>query len=199
MSRYIALEGIDGAGKTSVQAELRRLLEEAGHEVVCVREPGGTRLGHSIRRVLLDGPVVAPWAEALLFAADRAHLVDEIVRPALSRGAWVVSDRSVYSSLAYQGAGRGLGVDRIRRVNEPGLAGTWPDMVVLLTVDPRTGLARQQRADRIGSEGGALLAKVAEAFDELARREPSRFVVVDGERPFGQVISDVRAAVEARL
>ena len=199
MSRYIALEGIDGAGKTSVQAELRRLLEEAGHEVVCVREPGGTRLGRSIRRALLDGPVVAPWAEALLFAADRAHLVDEIVRPALSRGAWVVSDRSVYSSLAYQGAGRGLGVDRVRRVNEPGLAGTWPDMVVLLTVDPRTGLARQQRADRIGSEGGALLAKVAEAFDELARREPSRFVMVDAGRPFDQVISDVRVAVEARL
>ena len=199
MKRYIALEGVDGAGKTSIQDGLRRLLEDAGQEVVCVREPGGTPVGESLREVLLDGPAVAPWAEAMLFAADRAQLVAEVVRPALARGAWVVSDRSVYSSLAYQGAGRGLGVDRIRVVNEPGLAGAWPDLVVLLAVTPGIGLARQERADRIGSEGSPLLSTVARAFDELARREPERFVVVDAERPLDRVMSDVWAAVEAGL
>lgn len=198
MKRYIALEGIDGAGKTSVQAALGRRLEAVGQEVVCVREPGGTPVGESLRRVLLHGPAVAPWAEVLMFAADRAQLVAEVVRPALARDAWVLSDRSVYSSLAYQGAGRRLGIDRVRRVNQPGLAGTWPYLVVLLTVTPRTGLARQERGDRIGSEGGSLLSVVAEAFETLARQEPERFVVVDAERSLDRVMADVWAAVEAR-
>ena len=197
MRRYIALEGIDGAGKTSVQAALRARLESVGQDVVCVREPGGTPVGKALRSVLLHGPEVAPWAEALMFAADRVHLVTEVVRPALARGAWVLSDRSVYSSLAYQGVGRGLGMERVRRVNEPGLAGTWPDLVVLLTVTPRTGLARQESGDRIGSEGSSLLSVVAEAFDELSRQEPARFVEVNAERSLDRVMADVWAAVGA--
>lgn len=197
MSRYIALEGIDGAGKTSLQVALTARLEALGIEVVTVREPGGTRLGESLRRALLDGPEVVPWAEALMFAADRAQLMAEVVRPALERGAWVVSDRSVYSSLAYQGAGRELGVDRVRRINEPGLAGLWPDLVILLAVGAGTGLARQRRGDRIGSSGAALLSAVAEAFDALARQNPDRFVVVDAERPGEAVVEDVWEAVES--
>ncbi|MCY4368887.1 MAG: dTMP kinase [bacterium] len=195
MCRYIALEGIDGAGKTSIQAALRERLESVGIEVVAVREPGGTLLGESLRRVLLDGPPVSPWAEALMFAADRAQLMADVVRPALERGACVVSDRSVYSSLAYQGAGRALGIDRVRRINEPGLAGRWPDLVILLAVSTRTGLARQRQADRIGSSGHALLSTVAEAFDTLARQNPDRFVVVDAERPRSLVVEDVWEAV----
>ena len=195
MNRYVAIEGIDGAGKTSVQDALRERLEALGHEVVCVREPGGTAVGEALRRVLLHGPSVSPWAEALMFAADRAHLVAEVVRPALERGAWVLSDRSVYSSLAYQGAGRGLGEDRVGRVNEPGLAGTWPALVVLLTVTPATGLARQERSDRIGSEGAVLLSAVAEAFERLAEQDPERFVVVDAERSLDLVMSDVWESV----
>lgn len=195
MSRYIALEGIDGAGKTSIQTALAQRLVSAGLEVVAVREPGGTPLGESLRSVLLDGQAVTPWAEALMFAAARAQLVEQVVGPALQRGAWVVSDRSVYSSLAYQGAGRGLGIEAIREVNEPGLATTWPDPVILLTADTRIGLARQRRADRIGASGISFLSKVAEAYETLADQDPSRFVVVDAERPLNVVADDVWAAV----
>ena len=131
-----------------------------------------------------------------MFAADRAQLVEEVVRPALARSAWVLSDRSVYSSLAYQGAGRGLGVGRVRQINEPGLSGTWPDLVMLLVVAPEAGLARQERADRIGSEGSSLLTSVAEAFERLASQEPDRFVVIDAEQPLGLVVDQAWAAVQ---
>ncbi|MDE0375320.1 MAG: dTMP kinase [bacterium] len=189
MSRYVALEGIDGAGKTSVSAALALLLETAGHEVVRVREPGGTAVGEGLRQILLDGPPVTPWAEALMFAAARAQLVTEVIRPALGRGAWVLSDRSVYSSLAYQGAGRGLGMDLVRRINQPGLRGVWPDLVVLLTVSPQEGLARQARPDRIGAQGAPFLGAVAEGFSRLATEEPGRFVVIDAGRPVEQVVA----------
>ena len=189
MNRYVALEGIDGAGKTSVSTALALILEEAGHEVVRVREPGGTAVGEGLRQILLDGPPVTPWAEALMFAAARAQLVTEVIRPALGRGAWVLSDRSVYSSLAYQGAGRGLGMDCVRRINQPGLRGIWPDLVVLLTVPPQEGLARQARPDRIGTQGVPFLRAVAEGFSRLATEEPGRFVVVDAGRPVEQVVA----------
>ena len=189
MNRYVALEGIDGAGKTSVSTALAVLLQEAGHEVVRVREPGGTAVGEGLRQILLDGPPVTPWAEALMFAAARAQLVTEVIRPALGRGAWVLSDRSVYSSLAYQGAGRGLGMDRVRRINQPGLRGIWPDLVVLLTVSPQEGLARQARPDRIGAQGAPFLGAVAEGFSRLATEEPGRFVVIDAGRPVEQVVA----------
>ncbi|MYC84922.1 MAG: dTMP kinase [Acidimicrobiia bacterium] len=198
MNRYVALEGIDGAGKTSVSTALALLLEEAGHEVMRVREPGGTAAGEGLRRILLDGPPVTPWAEALMFAAARAQLVTDVIRPALDRGAWVLSDRSVYSSLAYQGAGRQLGVDRVRRINQPGLGSTWPDVVLLLTVSPQQGLDRQARPDRIGSQGLAFLEAVAKGFAGLARDEPDRFVVVDAGRPMEQVLAAAWNALEAR-
>jgi len=189
VNRYIALEGIDGAGKTSVSTALALLLEEAGHEVVRVREPGGTAVGEGLRKILLDGPPVTSWAEALMFAAARAQLVVEVIRPALDRGAWVLSDRSVYSSLAYQGAGRGLGMDRVRRINQPGLRGTWPDVVVLLSVSPAEGLARQARPDRIGAQGVPFLRAVAEGFARLADEEPGRFAVIDAGCPMEQVVA----------
>ncbi len=195
MGRYIALEGIDGVGKTSIQAVLVERLASAGCEVVAVREPGGTPLGEALRDVLLDGPSVTPWAEALMFAAARAQLVEQVVGPALERGAWVVSDRSVYSSLAYQGAGRRLGVASVRKVNEPAMATRWPDLVILLTADVRIGLARQRRADRIGGEGISLLTVVASAFQTLAEQDPDRFAVVDAARPLDTVADDVWAAV----
>ena len=195
VKRYIALEGIDGAGKTSVLAGLAEHLEYAGQEVVCVREPGGTKVGESLRDLLLEGPPMSAWAEALMFAADRAQLVEQVVRPALARSAWVLSDRSVYSSLAYQGAGRGLGMDRVRQINEPGLAGTWPDLVVLLVIGPEAGLARQEKADRIGSEGSSILPSVAQAFERLASEEPDKFVVIDAEQSLERVIGQVWAAL----
>jgi dTMP kinase len=197
--RYIALEGIEGAGKSTVANRLADLLDDGTRRVVRVREPGGTEAGERIRGVLLDtGSILSPWAEALLFAAARAQLARDVVGPALESGSWVVSDRTVYSSLAYQGGGRGLGIDAVRALNEPGLEGVWPELVVLLRVDPETGLARQEIEDRIGGEGPTFQARVAAAFDEVAASEPERFLVVDASRDLGSVTDQVVAGVLAR-
>lgn len=194
--QYIAFEGIEGAGKSTVAAEVGDRLSRQGLEVVSVREPGGTAAGEIIRRVLLDPELtIEPWTEAMLFAAGRAQLAAEIVRPALARGAIVLSDRSVYSSLAYQGGGRGLGIEAVRSVNLAGLGATWPDHVVLLRIDPTTGLDRQEIADRIGSEGVDFQLAVAAAFDAMAGAEAARFTVVDAGAPFAEVVERVLAAI----
>lgn len=177
--RYIALEGIEGAGKSTIQAALAGALETDGYEVVMVREPGGTPIGEGIRRLLLDGDDMAPWTEALLFAAQRSQLAGEVIGPALDRGAWVIGDRSVYSSLAYQGGARGLGIDAVREVNQAGLGSIWPDLVIVLAVDPEEGLARQDGEDRIGGQGVAFQRVVAGFYAELAIADPARVVVVD--------------------
>mgnify|MGYP001828740288 FL=1 len=196
---YIALEGIEGAGTSTVANRLADLLDDGARRVVRVREPGGTAAGERIRRVLLEtGSVLSPWAEALLFAASRAQLARDVVGPALEAGSWVISDRTVYSSLAYQGGGRGLGIDKVRALNEPGLEGVWPQMVVQLRIDPETGLARQEVADRIGGEGLAFQARVAAAFDEVAASEPERFLVVDASQDIAGVTDQVLAGVLAR-
>lgn len=188
--RYIAFEGIEGAGKSTVAEKVADELRDGTNRVVTVREPGGTRTGERIRGVLLDTDgSPGPWAEALLFAAARAQLAEEVVGPALAAGDWVVSDRSVYSSLAYQGGGRQLGIDAVRSVNEPGLAGVWPQLVILLRVDAIAGLGRQRIADRIGREGVEFQQRVADAFDELAIAEPDRFAVIDAGRPLGNVVT----------
>ena len=199
MSHYIALEGIEGTGKSSVQLALGAWLQADGHEVVYVREPGGGPTGEAIRNILLHENLdMVPWAEALLFAAQRAQLAADTIRPGLAAGAWVLGDRSVYSSLAYQAVGRRLGLDQVRAVNEAGLDGTWPEFVILLTVTPEIGLRRQAVADRIGAEGLAFQAAVADAFEALAEAEPDRFARVDTERPFDDVVADVCTAVKAR-
>lgn len=178
--RYIALEGIEGAGKTTIAAKLADALRAEGHTVTTVREPGGTDIGEQIRAVVLGNTRgLGDWAEALLFAAARSQLATEVIEPALARGDWVVSDRSVYSSLAYQGGGRGLGLAEVRAVNEAGLGGVWPDRVVLIRVRPHVGLERQRVADRIGAEGAVFQQEVADTFDRLAAAEPDRFIVVD--------------------
>jgi dTMP kinase len=197
--RYIAFEGIEGAGKSTIAEQVAEKLRADGDRVVTVREPGGTHTGERIRGVLLDADgTLGPWAEALLFAAARAQLAEEVVGPALAGGARVLSDRSVYSSLAYQGGGRRLGIDAVRSVNEPGLVGVWPQLVVLLRVDPATGLRRQRIADRIGREGVEFQQRVADAFDDLAAAEPGRFVVVDADRPFGDVVAVVLEEIGGR-
>ena len=196
---YIALEGIEGAGKSTVANRLADLLDDGTRRVIRVREPGGTAAGERIRGVLLDtGSILSPWAEALLFAASRAQLARDVVGPALEAGSWVISDRTVYSSLAYQGGGRGLGIDVVRALNEPGLEGVWPALVVLLRIDPGTGLARQEVPDRIGGEGVAFQARVAAAFDEVAASEPDRFLVIDANRDVASVTDQVLARVLAR-
>jgi dTMP kinase len=196
---YVAFEGIEGAGKSTVAARVGALLESEGRRVVHVREPGGTAVGEAIRAILL-GRDLAPdaWTEALLFAAARAQLAAEVIRPALEDGAWVLSDRSVYSSLAYQGAGRGLGVDAVRRVNEPGLRGVWPSIVVLLEVDPETGLARQDVGDRIGDEGVSFQRRVADGFHAIARSEPGHFVRIDAGAPLDAVVDTAYRRIRGR-
>ncbi len=196
---YVALEGIEGAGKSTVAGAIVALIAGAGYEVLTVREPGGTPTGEKVRQILLDtGAAVAPWSEALLFSAARAQLAVDIVEPALKAGIWVISDRSVYSSLAYQGAGRGLGIDAVRAVNEPGLGRTWPDLVALLQLDVAAGLARQEVPDRIGAAGQGFLAVVAEGFSYLAAAEPERFVVVDATMPVADVAAEVWKAARDR-
>jgi dTMP kinase len=197
--RYVAFEGVDGAGKSTVCSLVAGTLRERGIETVTVREPGGTEVGEAIRSILLDraGHLDA-WAEALLFAAARAHLAASIVAPALESGAVVLSDRSVYSSLAYQGGGRNLGFDEVRRVNAAALRGLWPDTVVLLRLEPESGLEREDGADRISGEGLDLQRRVADAYDTLAAAEPDRFVVVDARRPVADVVLEVVGRLEAR-
>ncbi len=200
MSRpYIAFEGIEGAGKSTVAERVGERLAADGHRVVRVREPGGTAVGESIRNILLSHDLAPePWTEALLFAASRAQLAAEIVGPALDDGSWVLTDRSVYSSLAYQGAGRSLGIEKVRSVNEPGLLGVWPNLVILLVVDATEGLARQAVGDRIGDEGIRFQQAVADGFAAIAATEPDRFVVIDASAPLEVVVDAAYREVRGR-
>lgn len=187
---YLGIEGVDGAGKSTIVRAVADVLDGAGRDVVTVREPGGTEIGEEIRKLLLHGEDMAPWTEALLFAAQRAQLAAEVVAPALARGAVVVSDRTYYSSLAYQGAARGLGVPAVRAVNEAGLAGTVPDLVVVLWLDPDTALAREDGPDRISAEGAAFQRRVAEAYQALADSD-RRVRLVDATLPVDAVVETV--------
>lgn len=198
MIRYLAIEGIDGAGKSTVARMVADALEERGHAVTRVREPGGTPAGERIRDILLGSDSsLDDWTEALLFAAARAQLASDVVAPALGRGDLVVSDRSYHSSIAYQGAARGLGVEAVERVNREALRGVIPDMVALLRLDPERGLDREVGADRISSEGLDFQVRVAEAYDRIAAAEPDRFLVVDASAPLQKVVERIVAAVEA--
>lgn len=196
LSEYLALEGGDGTGKSTVAEGLVSRLEAVGHEVVMVREPGGTELGEVVRGLVLDSESVAPWAEVMLFAAQRVQLAEEVIRPAMARGAWVVSDRTYYSSIAYQGRARGLGEDLVRQINETALRGTVPDRVFVLDVDPALALERQHRPDRIGKEGVDFQGAVREAFRDLALTEPDRVVLLDGMRSVDDLVSRILGSIE---
>ena len=192
----ITIEGLDGAGKTTLVAELSAALEERGERVVVLREPGGVEVSERIREVLKDPSLeIDPRAEALLYATARALLVAQELRPLLDSGTTVVLDRFVDSSLAYQGAGRGLGVEAIRALNEFGTAGLRPDRTLLLRVDPATGLGRiaGRPADRLEREDTAFFAAIAEAYDALAAAEPERIAVIDADRPPDAVLADALA------
>ena len=189
---YIAFEGAEGAGKSSVVAMVGERIAARGDRVVTVREPGGTPVGEAVRSILLDGHLhPGARSEATLFAAARAQLVSEVVLPALEDGAWVLSDRSVYSSLAYQAGGRGLPLDEVRELNDLALGGVWPHRVILLRVDRSVGLRRQDRGDRIGDESDDFHDAVVDAFDALAAGEPDRFLVVDAMMDLDDVVDAV--------
>jgi dTMP kinase len=191
----ITVEGLDGAGKTTLVAGLARAL---GDDVVVLREPGGVEVSERIRDLLKDpGLEIDARAEALLYAAARAQLVAEQLRPLLEAGTTVLLDRFIDSSLAYQGAGRGLGVEEIRALNAFGTGGLTPDRTLLLRIDPAGGRGRiaDRPADRLEQEDAAFFAAIAAAYDELAAAEPERIVVIDASQSPEAVLSDALAAL----
>jgi dTMP kinase len=199
--RLIAFEGVEGSGKSTQLELLRQALVGRGREVVVTREPGGTPAGERMRAVLLDpGVELHPRAEALLFAAARAELVAAVIRPALERGAAVLCDRYLDSSLAYQGDARGLGRGPVEEVNRFATGGLLPDLVVLLDLDPASGLRRRSgELDRIEAQDLAFHRRVRQAFCDLAAANPGRFAVVDGAAPVAEVAAGVQAAALALL
>jgi dTMP kinase len=194
VSKYIALEGVDGSGKTTVGKALVERLSASGDEAILVREPGGTSLGEAVRSLLLDSEALDDWAEVFLFAAQRAELAREVIAPALERGAWVVSDRTYYSSIAYQGRARGLGEEKVRTINETGLDGVLPEHVFVIDVEPEVALAREDHPDRIGKEGLDFQTAVRSCYLDLAELD-DRVMVLDGSLSVGELVSAVLEVV----
>ena len=156
-----------------------------------MREPGGTPLGETVRKLVLDSEQVDRWAEVFLFAAQRAQLARDVVAPALHRGAWVISDRTYYSSIAYQGRARGLGEEQVREINEIGLDGVEPGRVFVIDIDPGEALRRQGRPDRIGNESVDFQKEVSAAYRELAVAEPGRVVLLDGSGSVEELVDRI--------
>jgi dTMP kinase len=195
---FIALEGVEGAGKGTQIRLAEEYIRSLGLDVLVTREPGGTELGEQIRQVLLDPKTgkLDARAEALLFAASRAQTVTSIIRPALADGKIVLSDRYVDSSLAYQGWARGLGEQDVLTLNVWATQGLFPDLVILLHVEPELGLLRSTEApDRMELEGQDFHAKVSDAYLKIAEEHPERFVVVDADKPPAEVFEGVKAAL----
>jgi dTMP kinase len=202
--RLITIEGVDGAGKTTLADGLAQLLAAGGVHVELLREPGGVELSERIRALVKDPALaVHPRAEALLYAAARAQLVAERLEPLLAAGRWALLDRFVDSSLAYQGAGRGLGVEEVRTLNRFATGGLTPDRTLLLRIDARAGLGRTQRrgedADRLEREELAFFEAIGAAYDALAAAEPRRFAVIDAAQDPPAVLADCLAALEPLL
>jgi dTMP kinase len=195
--RFIALEGGEATGKSTQAVWLATALD-----AVATREPGGTRIGALVRGILLDpaNEELTDRAEALLYAADRAQHSAEIVRPALESGRHVVTDRSAYTSVVYQGHGRGIAPDEIRRLSGWAVEGCWPELVLLLDLDPAVALSRRNRSlDRLETAGEAFHERVRAGYLDMARRDPERWVVVDAGQPAEKVADAVRRAVADRL
>jgi dTMP kinase len=202
--KLITIEGIDGAGKSTLAGALVRELTAQGRRVELLREPGGVDVSERIRALVKDPALtVAPRAEALLYAAARAQLVQELLEPLLEQGTLILLDRFVDSSLAYQGAGRELGVEEVRLLNAFATAGLRPDRTLLLRIDSALGRARQderaEEPDRLEREGERFFARIAAAYDELADEEPERIHAIDGGQAPAEVLRDALAAIEDLL
>ncbi len=197
---FLALEGGDGAGKTTQQSLLAHWLTERGHDVVQTREPGGTGLGRTLRRLVLHGEDLAPRTEALLFAADRAHHVHSLIRPALESGNVVITDRYIDSSVAYQGTGRDLGAQDIRALSHWATDELVPHLTVVLDVDPTVAAARRVGApDRLEREAIAFHEQVRTYFLQQADTYPNRYLVVDGSLSVPHVHELICARVDTLL
>ncbi len=193
---FLAVEGGDGAGKSTQVQLLAAALTAAGRDVLVTRQPGGTDLGVEIRTLVLHGDHISPRAEALLYTADKAHHVDTVVAPALAEGRVVLTDRYVDSAIAYQGAGRDLGADEIARLQSWAVGGLVPDLTIVLDVTPQVGRSRRGAVhDRLEAEGDAFHAAVREGFLVLAAAAPERYLVVDA----ASAPDETHAAVVERL
>ena len=194
---YIAFEGAEGSGKSTQASILAQKID-----AVLTREPGATPLGKELRSLLLnrDGHDISPTSEALLMAADRAQTLRTIVEPAIAEGKIIITDRSVYSSMAYQGGGRGLGIEFVRELNEAGMGETWPDIVVFIDVHPAEAMGRLNRGlDRFETAGDDFHIKVYEAYKAMADQDPERFIVIDGVGSINTISDRVWSAVKDRL
>jgi dTMP kinase len=195
---FISFEGIDGSGKSTQATLLHDWLVGQQHEVVYTREPGGTALGEGVRQLLLEGPDMTAWAEAALYASARAELVERVIRPALERDAWVICDRYIDSSVAYQGIGRGLGVGRVLELNLAATRGLMPDLTFVLLLPPAEAHRRSKGVrDRIEREGDVFFQVVDEAYRGLAAIFPQRIVALDGRRPVEALAQEIRGRVPA--
>jgi len=202
---FIAFEGGDGAGKSTQAARLAAALESRGYTVLRTREPGGTPVGEKLRSLVLDhgnGEIDA-HTETLIFAASRAAHASQVIRPALSRGEIVLTDRYIDSSVAYQGAGRNLGLQAVRSLNEWATSGLQPHLTVLLDVDPQLGRRRrtagQAAEDRLESEADEFHTRIREAFLSLAAGHPERYLVLPAHLPVGELAGQILARVDALL
>jgi len=202
--KLITIEGIDGAGKSTLAVGLAETLADRGIAVQLLREPGGVRAAERIRELVTDPELqIGARAEALLYAAARAQLVEEALRPLLNSGTWVLLDRFVDSSLAYQGGGRRLGIDAVRDINEFAIQGLRPDRTLLLVIDAGDGRARSQARggppDRLENEQHDFFDRTADGYRTLAEREPERIRTIDASQPPADVLRAAIAAISDLL
>ena len=206
--RFLVLEGVNGAGKSTLQAAIVAELNKRGFETVATREPGSTPLGERLRSIVLGCAAgeLTPLAELFLFSADRCEHVARVIRPGLSSGKIVISDRYFYSTIAFQGQGRGIDQDTIRNVNEFAIQGTLPDLVLLLDLDPSVGLARNRGAsmqskggDTFESHAAEFHNRVRNSFLEMAKLRPEPFLLLSAAKPKDIVFQDAWKVIEKHL
>lgn len=196
---FITLEGGEGVGKTTQQALLVERLRQEGYACLCTREPGGTALGKTLRELLLHGDPFSPLAELLLYAADRAEHVSKVIAPALAAGQVVVCDRFTDSTLAYQGYGRGLDLEKIRQLNHLATGGLQPHLTLWLDLPPEVGLARSGSCDKLEQEHLEFHRRIYQGFQALAAAEPQRIVRISAQGSPAEVAARLWSVVEPRL